>query len=77
MSNWIEQIRSEEFNRALKEIRAGKDANVVIESMSKRLNAKLLHPVIKEIGNVDSSFNVEESRKNYNKIMGINGSSIG
>ena len=73
MSDWIEQVRSEELNKALKEIRAGKDANVVMDSMSKRLNAKLLHPILKEISNVEPSFNIEESRKKYNKIMKING----
>jgi len=73
MNDGAEQARSAELNRALKEIRAGKDANVVIESMSKRLNAKLLHPLLKEISNVEPSFNVEESRKKYNKIMRING----
>ena len=73
MSDWIEQVRSEELNKALKEIRAGKDANVVMDSMSKRLNAKLLHPILKEISNVEPSFNIEESRKKYNKIMRING----
>jgi glutamyl-tRNA reductase len=73
MNDWAEQVRSAELNRALKEIRAGKDANVVMESMSKRLNAKLLHPLLKEISNVEPSFNIEESRKNYNKIMRING----
>lgn len=73
MNEWIEQVRSKELNRALKEIRAGKDVDVVMDTMSKRLNAKLLHPLLKEIGNVEPSFNVEESRKNYNKIMGING----
>jgi glutamyl-tRNA reductase len=73
MSGWIEQVQSKELDKALKEIRAGKDANVVIETMSKRLNAKLLHPVLKEITNVESSFNLEESRKNYNRIMRIHG----
>ena len=73
MSDWIEQVQSEELHRALKEIGAGKDANVVVESMSKRLNAKLLHPLLKEISNVEPSFNAEESRKNYNRIMRING----
>jgi glutamyl-tRNA reductase len=71
MNDWADQVRSAELNRALKEIRAGKDANVVIESLSKRLNAKLLHPLLKEISNVEPSFNVEESRKKYNKIMRI------
>ena len=73
MNDWADKVRSAELNRALKEIRAGKDANVVIESMSKRLNAKLLHPLLKEISNVEPSFNIEESRKKYNKIMRING----
>jgi glutamyl-tRNA reductase len=73
MNDWADQVRSAELNRALKEIRAGKDANVVMESMSKRLNAKLLHPLLKEISNVEPSFNIEESRKKYNKIMRING----
>jgi len=71
MNDWIEQVRSKELNRALKEIRAGKDIDVVINTMSKRLNAKLLHPILKEIGNVESSFNIEESRAKYNKIMRI------
>lgn len=73
MNEWVEQIRSKELNKALKEIRAGKDVDIVMGTMSKRLNAKLLHPLLKEISNVEPSFNIEESRKNYNKIMRING----
>lgn len=71
MNDWIEQVRSIELNKALKEIEAGKDANVVMDSMAKRLNAKLLHPILKEISNVETSFNIEESRAKYNKIMRI------
>ena len=73
MNEWAEQVRFKELNRALKEIKAGKDVDVVMDTMSKRLNAKLLHPLLKEISKVEPSFNVEESRKKYNKIMRING----
>ena len=72
MNEWAEQVRFKELNRALKEIKAGKDVDVVMDTMSKRLNAKLLHPLLKEISKVEPSFNVEESRKKYNKIMRIN-----
>ena len=33
MNEWAEQVRFKELNRALKEIRAGKDVDVVMDTM--------------------------------------------
>ena len=64
-----EQARLTAFNAALKNIRAGKDANVVLETMSKSLIAKLMHPIIAEIKDTKIEFNVEEHRRKYNEAF--------
>jgi len=64
-----EQARLTAFNAALKDIRAGKDANVVLEAMSKSLIAKLMHPIIAEIKNTKIEFDVEEHRRKYNEAF--------
>jgi glutamyl-tRNA reductase len=64
-----EQARLKAFNAALKDIRAGKDANVVLEAMSKSLTAKLMHPIIAKIKDTKIEFNVEEHRRKYNEAF--------
>jgi glutamyl-tRNA reductase len=64
-----DQVRLKALNAALKDIKAGKDVDAVIEAMSKSLIAKLLHPIIAEIKNTKIEFNVEEHRRKYNEAF--------
>ena len=42
---WAEVARLKVLATALKDIKAGKDVNIVLEQMSKSLTAKLMHPL--------------------------------
>ena len=64
-----DQVRLKALNTALKDIRAGKDANVVLEAMSKSLTAKLMHPIIAKIKDTKIEFDVEEHRRKYNEAF--------
>jgi glutamyl-tRNA reductase len=64
-----DQVRLKALNAALKDIKAGKDVDAVMEAMSKSLIAKLLHPIISEIKNTKIEFNVEEHRRKYNEAF--------
>ena len=64
-----EQARLKALNAALKDIRAGKDPDAVLEAMSKSLTAKLMHPIISKIKNTKIEFDVEEHRRKYNEAF--------
>ena len=64
-----DQVRLKALNAALKDIKAGKDVDAVMEAMSKSLIAKLLHPIIVDIKNTKIEFNVEEHRRKYNEAF--------
>ena len=65
----IEQARLKALNAALKDIRAGKDIDAVMEAMSKSLTAKLMHPIYKKIKDNQIEFDVEEHRRKYNEAF--------
>ena len=44
----------------LKDIKSGKDVDIVLEAMSKSLTAKLMHPVIANIKNTKIEFDIDE-----------------
>jgi glutamyl-tRNA reductase len=64
-----EQARVKALNAALKDIRAGKDVDAVMEVMSKSLVAKLMHPIIVKIKNTKVEFDIEEHRRKYNEAF--------
>ena len=64
-----EQARVKALNAALKDIRAGKDVDAVMEAMSKSLTAKLMHPIIVKIKNTKVEFDIEEHRRKYNEAF--------
>ena len=49
--SWCNRVKMYEQGRALMEIAQGKDPEQVIGSMSRRLTAKLLHPIYKALQN--------------------------
>lgn len=69
MSDDAEEVRQKVLNAALKDIRAGKDPDAVLEAMSKSLTAKLLHPIIVKIKDIKIDFDAEEHRRKYNEAF--------
>jgi glutamyl-tRNA reductase len=68
-NDWAEEARLKALNAALKDIKSGKDVDIVLETMSKSLTAKLMHPVIAKIKDTKIEFNVEEHRRKYNEAF--------
>jgi glutamyl-tRNA reductase len=68
-NDWAEEARLKALNAALKDIKSGKDVDIVLEAMSKSLTAKLMHPVIAKIKNTKIEFDVDEHRRTYNEAF--------
>ena len=67
--NWAEEARLRVLALALKDIKAGKDINTVLESMSKSLTKKLMHPLLVKLKSPKPEFDVETHRTNYNQAL--------
>ena len=67
--NWAEEARLRVLALALKDIKAGKDVNMVLESMSKSLTAKLMHPLLVKLKSPKPEFDVDTHRTNYNQAL--------
>ena len=65
MNDNAEDIRVAALERALKDIKAGKDIDAVMENMSKVIKAKMMHTIITAIKDVEPVFDIEEHRKKY------------
>ena len=68
-NDWAEEARLKALNAALKDIKSGKDVDTVLETMSKSLTAKLMHPVIANIKNTKIEFDIDEHKKTYNEAF--------
>jgi len=68
-NDWAEEARLKALNAALKDIKSGKDVDTVLETMSKSLTAKLMHPVIANIKNTKIDFDIEEHKRTYNEAL--------
>ena len=60
--DWAERVCRFETQRALKELKKGKSIDDVLESMSRRVTDKLLHPVYKA---VRESYTVNHDFEHY------------
>jgi glutamyl-tRNA reductase len=67
--NWAEEARLKVLALALKDIKAGKDINTVLESMSKSLTKKLMHPLLVKLKSPQLEFDVDTHRTNYNQAL--------
>jgi glutamyl-tRNA reductase len=67
--NWAEEARLKVLALALKDIKAGKDINMVLESMSKSLTKKLMHPLLIKLKSPQPEFDVDTHRTNYNQAL--------
>jgi glutamyl-tRNA reductase len=68
-NDWAEEARLKALNAALKDIKSGKDVDTVLETMSKSLTAKLMHPVIAKIKDTKIDLDIEEHRRTYNEAF--------
>jgi glutamyl-tRNA reductase len=68
-SSAIDSMRLAELNRAKKRIRAGKDAEVVLDEMANRIQAKILHVFFTELNNIIPEFDAIKNREEYFSIM--------
>ena len=69
IDDWAEEARLKALNAALKDIKSGKDVDTVLETMSKSLTAKLMHPVIAKIKDTKIEFDLEEHKRKYNEAF--------
>ena len=67
--SWAEEARLKVLAAAFKDIKAGKDVNIVLEQMSKALTAKLMHPLLVKLKSPQPEFDVEAHRTNYNQAL--------
>lgn len=67
--DWAEQARLKVLATAFKDIKAGKDVNTVLDSMSKALTKKLMHPLLIKLKSPQPEFDVETHRINYNQAL--------
>jgi glutamyl-tRNA reductase len=62
---WTERVCAFESAHARAELAKGVPVDEVLEWMAKRINQKLLHPVITSIKNKPIDFDIEASKKAY------------
>jgi glutamyl-tRNA reductase len=65
MNDFADDIRREALERALKDIKSGKDVDAVMDNMSRVIKAKIMHQIIVAIKDIDDEFDIEEHRKKY------------
>ena len=68
-ATWLERVRMYEHGVALQQIASGEPVDKVLETMSKRMVQKGLHPLLKAIQNVPNNYDSEENRKKYEENM--------
>lgn len=70
MESWASRVQMFETGRAMQKIAQGEDIDAVLEDMSRRIIEKLMHPMLKALGEQEiSNFNSEQSSKKYIEIM--------
>jgi glutamyl-tRNA reductase len=66
---WSNRVSMFEKGHALQRIANGDPIEEVLEDMSRRINHKLLHPILKVIQAPTQNIDMETSRKRYEEIM--------
>jgi hypothetical protein len=62
---WAERVHAFELNHARAELAKGVPIDEVLEWMSKRINQKMLHPILAAARDTPVSFDLEASKKAY------------
>lgn len=64
--DWCKRVAMYEHGSAMMQIAQGKDIDQVMESMSRRIMQKILHPIFQKINEASTStYNAEESKARY------------
>jgi glutamyl-tRNA reductase len=64
--DWCKRVAMFENGHAMMQIAQGKDVDMVLEDMSRRIMDKLLHPIFKVINeSTASTYDAEESKRRY------------
>lgn len=63
--SWANRVRMFEHGIALQDIAQGKDPDVVMERMSRRIMDKLMHPVYISMKDEVKAKDIEESKQSY------------
>jgi glutamyl-tRNA reductase len=63
--SWAARVQQYEYGYALQSIAEGHNIDEVFESMAKRIQQKLMHPVIVALKNKPVEFDSEASKKAY------------
>lgn len=64
--SWADRVRIFEYGLALQQVAHGQDINLVMESMSLRIQQKIMHPIIKTIRESNKTpYDSEMSQKKY------------
>jgi glutamyl-tRNA reductase len=63
--SWINRVRIFEQGRAMQKIAQGEDVDLVMESMSRRIMDKLMHPLYTAIRSSVKAEDLENSKKSY------------
>lgn len=64
--DWCKRVAMFEKGKALQDIATGKDIEIVLEEMSRRIIDKLLHPIFKVINeSTAGTYDAEESKRQY------------
>jgi glutamyl-tRNA reductase len=65
MNDPAEDIRLAALAHALKDIKAGKDVDAVMENMSKVIRAKIMHTIITSVKDIKFEFDIDEHHRKY------------
>ena len=73
--DWSKRVSMFEKGKAMQDIAQGKDVEVVLEDMSRRILDKLMNPIYKALrDSVKSEFDAKKSREEYEKQKAFIGS---
>jgi glutamyl-tRNA reductase len=68
--DWSKRVSMFEKGKAMQDIAQGKDVEVVLEDMSRRILDKLMNPIYKALrDSLKSEFDAKKSREEYEKNM--------
>jgi glutamyl-tRNA reductase len=62
---WAKRVHSFELDQARKDLAKGLPIDEVLESMSNRIQQKLMYPILKAIKENKTEYNAEASKKAY------------
>lgn len=65
---WVEGICAAEHAIAKKHMAAGKNPTQVLDTMSKNIIKKLLHPIFTDLRNTKTPYDSEKSKQEYKEM---------